>query len=91
MREQGIDNIKPREEQWIRRVFYFEDEIENYFLIVCCTLKQAQALIKAQALEMDLSFKMVHGKINLFSISGWDDDSRRRLCICSTYIKLGVS
>ena len=34
---------------------------------------------------MDLSFKMVQGKTNLFSIAGWDDNSKLIHCLHSTY------
>jgi len=30
----------------------------------------------AKHIEIDLSFKMVHGKINLFSALGWDEDAK---------------
>lgn len=32
---------------------------------------------KAQCLEMDLALKMVQGKTNVFSISGWNNDTKR--------------
>jgi hypothetical protein len=39
----------------------------------------------AKHIEIDLSFKMVQGKINLFSISGWDEDAKRMYSICLAY------
>jgi hypothetical protein len=89
-REFHFDKLKPKAEQWIRSIYSFDitETVNNYFIIVCCTFKQAQALVKAKALEMDLSFKMVAGNVNLFSISGWDDDARCKSSICSTYARL---
>ena len=84
-REHSFDQFKSKEDQWIRTIYYFDDEVYNYFIVICCTLRQAQALVKATALEIDLSFKMVAGKVNLFSISGWDDDTQRMLAIYDAY------
>jgi hypothetical protein len=34
---------------------------------------------------MDLLFKMVQGKTNLFSIAGWDENSKRMYILCYAY------
>ena len=74
LREFALDQHKENTEQWIRTVHNFDDE---HYLIVCCTYAQAKAFQHVTCMEMDLSFKMVQGKTNLFSIAGWDDNSKR--------------
>ena len=44
--------------------------------------------MQQKSIEIDLSFKMVQGKTNLFSICGWDDDAQRMFIICSVYAQL---
>jgi hypothetical protein len=41
----------------------------------------------AKHIEIDLSFKIVQGKINVFSILGWDEDAKRMYSICLAYAK----
>jgi hypothetical protein len=86
-REYSIERHLPNDERWIRMIKRLNLE---HFIIVCCTFQQAKAFAQATAIEIDLSFKMVAGNINLFSISGWDDDAKRKLNICPAYIKLIV-
>lgn len=61
---------------WIRNVHFF-DEMKTQYLIICCTDAQAQEFQNVQMIEMDLSFKMVQGKTNVFSISAWNTTIRR--------------
>ena len=74
-REYRFDRLKDSSEQWIRSISFFDD---YHYLIICCTYAQAKAFTKVQCLEMDLSFKMVEGKTNVFSLAGWNDDTKRR-------------
>ena len=82
LREFSIDQYKENTEQWIRAIHNFDDE---HFLIVCCTYAQAKAFQRVTCIEMDLSFKMVQGKTNLFSIAGWDENSKRIHSLCHAY------
>jgi len=82
LREFSIDQHKENTKQWIRAVHNFDDE---HYLIICCTYAQAKAFQRVTCIEMDLSFKMVQGKTNLFSIARWDDNSKRIHCLHSTY------
>ncbi|KAE8395153.1 hypothetical protein BDV23DRAFT_169155 [Aspergillus alliaceus] len=74
LREYSFDRLKENSEQWIREVHFFDPE---HWLILCCTYAQAKAFIHANYLEMDLSFKMVNGKTNVFSISSWNAQTKR--------------
>jgi hypothetical protein len=74
-REFLFDQSKSNDEQWIREVYFFDDEKEHY-LIICCTYEQAKLFQTVRHLEMDLAFKMVQGKTNVFSISAWNEQAR---------------
>jgi hypothetical protein len=56
--------------------------------VVCCTAKQARAFFRCNHLEIDMSFKMVAGKTNIFSVVGWDDYTKRMLYISYAYALL---
>lgn len=75
-REFQSDKLKSNDEQWIRDIFFTQDQ--KHFIIVCCTALQARAYAKCEHIEMDMSFKMVAGKTNLFSLVGWDPCAKRR-------------
>lgn len=75
-REFLFDQVKPVEEQWIREVFFFDDQREK-FLIICCTYEQAKMFQSARHIEMDLAFKIVSGKTNVFSITSFNREARR--------------
>ena len=87
LREFSTDQHKENTEQWIRAIHNFDDE---HFLIVCCTYAQAKAFQHVTCIEMDLSFKMVRGKTNLFSIAGWDENSKRMHALCYAYAMRGL-
>jgi len=74
-REYAFDRLQDSDEQWIRKIHFFDDE---NFLIVCCTYAQAKAFTSVQCLEMDLSFKMVQGTPNVFSLATWNEDVKRK-------------
>lgn len=57
--------------QWIRKIYWF-DEARKHFCIVCFTDRQARAIKQAEFLEIDLSFKIVNGSTNVFSLYTWD-------------------
>jgi hypothetical protein len=59
----------------------------KFFIVICCTAKQARAYAQCEHLEMDMAFKMVAGKTNLFSFTGWDPLSKRMFCIRPAYAK----
>ena len=86
LREFSIDQHKENTEQWIRAIHNFDDK---HFLIVCCTYAQAKAFQRVECIEMDLSFKMVQGKTNVFSIAGWDENSKRMHILCNAYATHG--
>ena len=86
LREFSIDQHKENTEQWIRAIHNFDDK---HFLIVCCTYAQAKAFQRVECIEMDLSFKMVQGKTNVFSIAGWDENSKRMHILCYAYATHG--
>lgn len=83
IREYQLDQKKPYD-QWIRDIHFFDDEKQR-FCIICCTDKQARALTQVRSLEMDLSFKMVNGSTNVFSLTSWDE-KRKRISIYLLYI-----
>ena len=74
-REYAFDRLQDSDEQWIRKIHFFDDE---NFLIVCCTYAQAKAFTSVQCLHMDLSFKMVQGTPNVFSLATWNEDVKRK-------------
>jgi hypothetical protein len=76
--------LRDSDEQWIRKIHLFDAE---HFLIICCTYAQAKAFAQAQCIEMDLSFKMVQGSTNLFSLASWNEDTKRKLHMCQAYAK----
>jgi hypothetical protein len=75
LREYRFDRLRDSDEQWIRKIHYFDDD---HYLIICCTYAQAKAFSQIQCIEMDLSFKMVQGSTNLYSITGWNEESKRK-------------
>lgn len=83
LREYSFDRLKDSDQQWIRDVYFFD---ECHFLIICCTYAQAKAFTNVQCIEMDLSFKMVQGKTNVFSISAWNAEAKSKF----TYIMIDV-
>jgi hypothetical protein len=83
LREFDFDRLKDSNEQWIREVHFFDPE---HYLIICCTYAQAKAFTKVQCIEMDLSFKMVYGNTNVFSISAWNADAHRKSILYLVHI-----
>jgi hypothetical protein len=83
-REFSVDRHKSNEEQWIREIYYLD---RQHYMVICCTFKQAKAFMATRHLEIDLSFKMVQGNVNLFTIAGYDEDAKRRCSIWYTYIQ----
>jgi len=81
-REFAFDQRKDNTNQFIRSITHFDEE---HYLIVCCTYAQAKAFHQVQCVEMDLAFKMVKGKTNLFSLSSWNPDTNRMYSTCSSY------
>ena len=77
LREYKFDLLNDTDEQWIRYIHEFDD---NHYLIICCIYDQAKAFSNVHCIEMDLSFKMIQGTTNVFSIAGWDDEAK---CIVS--------
>ncbi|PGG94963.1 hypothetical protein AJ80_10072 [Polytolypa hystricis UAMH7299] len=72
--EYAFDQHRPIDEQWIREVYHYDN---NHYLIICFSYDQAKAFQNVQCFEMDMSFKMVKGKTNTFTISSWDDTKNR--------------
>ncbi|KAN0068226.1 hypothetical protein V8E54_013796, partial [Elaphomyces granulatus] len=77
-----FDQLRSCDEHWIRKIHSFDDE---HLLIICFTYGQAKAFTK-ECLEMDLAFKMVQGKTNVFSISGWNNDTKRINVYCYAFL-----
>lgn len=75
-REFVFDQAKEPNEQWIREVYFF-DEDRQYFLVICCTYEQAKLFQSVRYIEMDLAFKMVSGKIDVFAIASWNAEANR--------------
>ncbi|KAH8684403.1 hypothetical protein BGZ60DRAFT_165405 [Tricladium varicosporioides] len=82
-REFRSDQLKLNEDQWFRKVYFTSDN--SHFIIICCTAKQARAYAQCEHLEIDMSFKMVAGKTNLFSFVGWDSLSKRIIPYCYAF------
>ena len=72
-----LDLTRSNDDQWIREV-HFLDEDKTQFLIICCTYEQAKLFLEVRHLEMDVAFKMVQGKTNVFSISSWNPQSQSK-------------
>lgn len=75
LREYSFDQ-KKSDDHWIRDVYFF-DSTQQKYLVLCCTDAQAKAFQQAEFLQMDMSFKMVQGNVNVFSISGWNPQTQR--------------
>ncbi|KAJ6002324.1 hypothetical protein N7522_007551 [Penicillium canescens] len=75
-REFLFDQAKEVDEQWIRDVYFF-DEQRQHFLVICCTYAQAKLFQSVRYIEMDLAFKMVAGKTNVFTIASWNEEGNR--------------
>ena len=70
-REWHFDQLRPIDQQWIRDIKVFKDA-SQYFIILC-TKAQAIAARKAHCLQIDVSFKMIHGNPNVLSCSAWNE------------------
>jgi hypothetical protein len=85
LREFDFDQKRPYD-QWIREVFFFDNDFKHY-IILCCTDQQANAFQEAQFIQVDLSFKMIQGKANVFNIAGWNEEHQRKLSLPLAYAK----
>lgn len=77
-REYQFDLTKHVDDQWIREVYFFDENREHY-LIICCTYEQAKLFQSVRHLEMDLAFKMVQGITKVFTISGWNEQAKSKI------------
>lgn len=87
LREYKFDQTRPHG-QWIRNV-HFLDKASKYYIILCCSDAQANLFQEAEFIQIDLSFKMVNGKTNVFSISGWCEEHQGK-CFISILHMLGM-
>lgn len=87
LREYQLDQSREPKEQWIRDIYFFDDE-RQYFMIICCTYEQAKAFQKQQHIEMDLAFKTVNGKTMVYSIAAYNSDARQINTYAYVYINL---
>ncbi|KAI1370044.1 hypothetical protein F4677DRAFT_460196, partial [Hypoxylon crocopeplum] len=73
-REFELDQKRSESERWIREISYLgiKKDISRYF-VICITQKQASAFRDCAHIQMDLSFKMVHGQTNLYSVVGLNE------------------
>jgi hypothetical protein len=85
-REFLLDRDKPNKDQWFRDIWY--SNCSQYFILVCCTQEQAKQFQYCNHLQMDMSFRMVAGKIMVFSLVGWCSRSKRMLRISLAYAVL---
>lgn len=74
MREFQQQQLLDKSDRWIQHICYLE---EGHWIIICCTYAQATRFLNQRYIEIDLSFKMVAGKVTLFSIAGWDQETQR--------------
>ena len=70
LHEFSFNCLKDSDQQWICNVHFFDNV---YYLILCCTYAQAKAFTFVKAIKMDLSFKMIQGKTNVYSVSAWNE------------------
>ena len=75
-REYRFDQLRPSDEQWIRDVYFF-DEAHTKFMIICCSYDQAKLFRDVKHIQMDLAFKMVHGRTKTFSIASEDEQTKK--------------
>ena len=75
-REYLFDQAKQPDEQWIRELYFF-DEDRQHFLIICCTYEQVKLFQAVRYIEMDLAFKMISGKTNGFTIASWNREANQ--------------
>ena len=74
LREFQMDELLPEQQRWIRDIGQIENKPE-YFYVICLNHSQAVAFQKMQSIQMDLWFKMVAGKVNTFTIVGWNKEA----------------
>lgn len=86
LREYRVDQHRPPDDpsNWFRTVERFGEDDEG-LIIVAFSYNQAMKLHEALHVDMDLSFKMIQGKTNLFSIDGWNDLAKSRSDRCLAY------
>jgi hypothetical protein len=84
-REFQFEQLKSCDDQWIREVHFFDEDHEHY-LIICCTYEQAKLFQDVRHIEMDLAFKMVQGKTNVFTMSGWNERAGRKTSTSYLYL-----
>lgn len=74
-------------EVWWRHVEKFGPQLQ-WHIIICFTYDQAMGLHdpSVKHLELDLSFKMIQGETNVFSIQSYNKQARRKsLDTCSAH------
>jgi hypothetical protein len=75
MQQFRFDRLRSCDEQWIRKTRWFDDE---HFLNICSGKDIYKGSMSRNGLAtIKLAFKMVQGKTNFFSISGWNNDTKR--------------
>ena len=81
-REFELDSKRPEHKRWIREIRYLgmRKDFNRYF-VICITKRQAETFRDCAHIQMDLSFKMVHGKTNLYSVVGFNEVTKGRLAI----------
>ena len=84
-REFALDLVRENDKRWIRQVIMLE---ETKFLVICMTQAQGKYWREADCIEMDMSWKMVAGDVNVVSFDGIDKEIRRMLSICLSPSKL---
>ena len=80
-----MDELLPREQRWIRDVGQIGSNPDKFY-VVCCTYAQAIAFHRMRAVQMDLSFKMVAGKVNTFTIVGWNENTKSKILPYTRFI-----
>jgi hypothetical protein len=75
LREYAFEKHRPNEDQWIRKVHQIS---YSEWIIICCSYAQSTAMIQQNCFQADVSFKLISGKTNVFSIGGWDEEGKRK-------------
>jgi hypothetical protein len=75
----------PSNERWIRKI-HISDNNPAKFFIICFTNSMAYSLFAQMAIKMDMSFKMVHNKMNIFALAGLNTQIRRKLNLGLTFV-----
>jgi hypothetical protein len=63
-----FETLREESCRWIQEVHIWDPE---QYYIICCNQAQAKLFQSARCLQIDTSFKAIHGKANIMTCSSW--------------------